>query len=750
MVPFTVKIKDFTLGLGTGAITIPQPPSGQSSSLTVPITLTALNTYNTSTALSCTGQPTGITCAFSPASGIPTALGLHPVLTVTSAGTVPIGTYHLQVKATAGTLIRTQALDVTDFGPNFTQAVALTTQNVIAGASTTYTVTFTPLGPMTQDIVVGCTLPPALTGNTTCSANPPTITPGVTALSSTVTLQTTFGTTPAANATVAITGVSAALNNLTRSTNVTLSVRDFTVTPNSLSVATNVGTNIADTIVVKGLNSFTGNVPLSCTIDTAPAGMGCALSNASPAASAAGTSVTATISSNMTTTPHGIYTVHVAGTVNGQVKTATFTVTVKDFTVGLGAAALTIPQPPPGQSNSSTTTIAITPLSGFGGGTITFSCAGLPAGMTCSFGNPLLITVNATSAVAAATYPITVKATSGTLVRQTNLDVTAFGPNFTQAVAPTTQNVTAGSSAAYVVTFTPLGPMTQDIAVNCVLPPALTANTTCSANPPTITPGVTALSSTLTLQTTFGTTPPANATVAITGISAALNNLTRSTNVTLSVKDFTVTANSPNVATNVGTNITDTIVVKGVNGFTGLVGLTCAIVEVHPGMNCTPSNLNPAASSTGTSVTATVSSDATQTPPGDYTVQVTGTTTGGSKMVPFTVKVKDFSLGIDQPSQQITATGTTVFAGYTLTASALNGFTSGVALSCVLPLPTGVTCGFGPSHVTSLTVTPTLVGTTVPFRITVTSSTAPNTYNLNIRGASGALIRLLPVSLQLQ
>jgi hypothetical protein len=47
-------------------------------------------------------------------------------------------------------------------------------------------------------------------------------------------------------------------------------------------------------------------------------------------------------------------------------------------------------------------------------------------------------------------------------------------------------------------------------------------------------------------------------------------------------------------------------------------------------------------------------------------------------------------------------------------------------------------------------VIPTGVGVVVPFRITVTGSAAPNTYELNIRGASGTLIRLEGVELQLQ
>src|SRR5439155_13971126 len=36
MYSFTAQVKDFTVGLGTGATTIPRPPAGQSSAVTVP------------------------------------------------------------------------------------------------------------------------------------------------------------------------------------------------------------------------------------------------------------------------------------------------------------------------------------------------------------------------------------------------------------------------------------------------------------------------------------------------------------------------------------------------------------------------------------------------------------------------------------------------------------------------------------------------------------------------------------------
>src|SRR5438270_2239011 len=132
MVPFTVNIKDFTVGIGMGDITIPHPPAGQSSTVTVPVTLTAKNGFNTSTSLFCIGQPAGVTCAFSPASGIPTIGGLHSTLTITAASTAVAGAHGITVKATAGTLIRQQTLEVDLWGPNFTQAVTPTSQNVTA------------------------------------------------------------------------------------------------------------------------------------------------------------------------------------------------------------------------------------------------------------------------------------------------------------------------------------------------------------------------------------------------------------------------------------------------------------------------------------------------------------------------------------------------------------------------------------------------------------------------------------------
>src|SRR5205085_771697 len=356
-----------------------------------------------------------------------------------------VGPHDIAIKATAGTLIRQQTLEVDLWGPNFTQAVTPTTQNVTAGSSTQYTVTYTPLGGMTEDIAVGCGTLPA---GVTCNPVPATVAPGFTpGNQSIVTLATTFGTTPGANATVAITGVSAALNNLTRSTNVTLSVKDFTVTANTPIVNTNVGSNITDTIVVKGVNGFTGNVGLSCAITTGtPTDMGCVVSNVNPAASAGGTSVTATITSSASTTPSGSYTVQVTGATTGGSKMVPFTVNIKDFTLDTGAGAITIPRAPPGQSSTLTVPLTLTAQNSYNTST-TLSCTGQPAGVTCAFapasgiptalGLHSTLTVTGASTAVAGDYNLTVKATAGTLIRTQPLAVHLWGHNFTQAITPT-------------------------------------------------------------------------------------------------------------------------------------------------------------------------------------------------------------------------------------------------------------------------------------------------------------------------
>lgn len=87
----------------------------------------------------------------------------------------------------------------------------------------------------------------------------------------------------------------------------------------------------------------------------------------------------------------------------------------------------------PGGSDGSS--CSVTPTGGFNND-VTLSCAGLPAGITCSFGtNPVTppgsstLTVNVDGAVAEATYPFTVQGTDGVLTHSSNMSiVVSTGP----------------------------------------------------------------------------------------------------------------------------------------------------------------------------------------------------------------------------------------------------------------------------------------------------------------------------------
>lgn len=107
-------------------------------------------------------------------------------------------------------------------------------------------------------------------------------------------------------------------------------------------------------------------------------------------------------------------------------------------------------------------TVTINPSNSFSG-TVNLSASGLPAGAAATF-NPSgatttsSLTISTTTAVAAGTYPFTIKGTSGSLSHSTSatLVVSATG-DFSISVTPTSQTVHRGSSVRYTVKVTASG-----------------------------------------------------------------------------------------------------------------------------------------------------------------------------------------------------------------------------------------------------------------------------------------------------
>jgi subtilisin family serine protease len=729
----TLTVKDFHFASTPTSRSVGTVPSGQTDHTTYALSAFADNGFSSSVALSCvTPLPTGVTCAFSPSSVTPSGAGVASTLTVTVASTTLAGSYTLSVKGVAGSIIRQLPLTLNTGGPNFTQAVTPVSVNTVRGSGGSFTVTYTSLGGMSDPIAVGCSAPAA---GMACSAVPATVTPGVTPNNQSVVTFTTSGATPTANTTVAIAG--SALG-IVRSNSATLSIKDFSLTSTAVGdLSINAGVSAMRSMLLKSLNGLTGTVALSCAIDGAPAGVTCTVP-ASATPSASGATVTATIATT-SAAPAAGYVVTVSGTSGGQIRQYQFTTQIRDYTVTLQDSVL-IGAVPAGQTDSANNVIFLQAANGFNS-SVTLSCLGpLPTGVTCTFspvtlvptphGQPSALLVKASSTTPSGSYPITVRSTAGTLVKNTIFTLNVGGPNFIPIVTPTTVASLLGTPATYSVTFLIAGGMNTAIDVTC---PSTAPGITCTANPLQVLPGVTpGNQSIITVTGTPGVTPLSNVGVMIEGRSLDLAR--RKVFVaTYTPRDFALSTTTPARSVNAASSVGTVVAAKALNGFSGVVTLGCSIDAAPTGMTCTlPASVSPSA--TGAGVTVTVATTAA-TPAGTYTVHVNGSNSGQIRSASFTVDVRDFSLDASPSTQTIagTGTGSTTFA---ITLTALNGLASSVSLSCGTPIPTGLACSFSPSS-----MVPSGAGSASTLTVNVTASNTQGDHPLIIRAASGTLVR---------
>jgi hypothetical protein len=140
--------------------------------------------------------------------------------------------------------------------------------------------------------------------------------------------------------------------------------------------------------------------------------------------------------------------------------------------------------------NSATATIGLKPNFGFNQ-TVTLACSGLPSGATCAF-NPASVpggsaassslTISTAASTAPGTYPIEVQASAGTLTHQVALTlVVQAAPDFAITGPPTaSQTVSAGQSAMFSMSLTPVGSFSGTVSLGCAIAPAPTPAPTCT------------------------------------------------------------------------------------------------------------------------------------------------------------------------------------------------------------------------------------------------------------------------------
>ncbi|MGA8622299.1 MAG: S53 family serine peptidase [Candidatus Sulfotelmatobacter sp.] len=125
----------FALSASPSSLSVAQGSSGKST-----ITTTVTGGFNSAISLTATGQPTGVTVTFSPASI--TGAG-SSTMTMTIASSTIAGTYNISVKGTSGSTTETTTvfLTVTGSTPNFTISASPTSISVARGSSGTSTIT---------------------------------------------------------------------------------------------------------------------------------------------------------------------------------------------------------------------------------------------------------------------------------------------------------------------------------------------------------------------------------------------------------------------------------------------------------------------------------------------------------------------------------------------------------------------------------------------------------------------------------
>src|ERR1700733_8866978 len=256
--------------------------------------------------------------------------------------------------------------------PNFTLAVSNSPQTVVAGASTTYTVTITAKNGFTGTVTLAATgLPTGATASFSAIASG----------ASTLTVTTTTATA-AATSTLTVTGTSGVLAHTATASLVVTPAPDFGITVAS-SAAVVAGGSASYSVTISALHGFTGTVNLSGS--KLPSGVNGWFLPTSIAAS--GSSVlTLTTPASMTAKT---YSFTVSGISNGVTHAASASLSVSaptsSFTLSASPAQQTVTL-----GGSTGYQITLTPSSGFTGN-VALSAASLPAGTTATF-TPATIT----------------------------------------------------------------------------------------------------------------------------------------------------------------------------------------------------------------------------------------------------------------------------------------------------------------------------------------------------------------------
>lgn len=204
----TANILDRFIGPGTPDFSLSAMPSTQNiapgGSANYSVTVNAIGGFSGSVALSVGGLPSGTMANFSPNPATSTA-----TLAVTTGSGTPVGSSTLTITGISGSLTHTAAASLVVAVPDFSLTTSPASRTIVQGASTSYTVSITPIAGFSGPVNLSISgLPAGVTSS--ISPNPSTG-------SSTLSVVTDIGTAPGTYP-LTITGVSGSLTHTTAAT----------------------------------------------------------------------------------------------------------------------------------------------------------------------------------------------------------------------------------------------------------------------------------------------------------------------------------------------------------------------------------------------------------------------------------------------------------------------------------------------------------------------------------------------------
>ena len=218
--------------------------------------------------------------------------------------------------------------------------------------------------------------------------------------------------------------------------------------------------------------------------------------------------------------------------------------------------------------------------------------------------------------------------------------VASCTPDFTLSISRTTGTVERGSSTGFGISIASVCKLVDSIGwgVGVTSPtPKVTCNNknVCTSNGPTIHQNTytVVLTSTHTSGTgSFAVSASADTLLTTYTLTVSARDVTHcclshSLNITVTVDDFTVTANPTSVKVSAGQNANSAITVTSLNGFTGTIYYSDNMPSPGvPPLGCSLEPSQPTLSSTTTSVTSILSCSGAK---GTYTVTVSGSPYSG-------------------------------------------------------------------------------------------------------------------------